>query len=255
MRFCLLASGSRGNALWIEENDRAVAIDNGLSAKDFTARAFSRGLKLDILRDIAVSHEHSDHVRGIGPLARRYRLNVWATDLTVQSGKVELSGVRVNSLKSGEELSLGTLKIQPVPVSHDAAEPVGFVIRGQTGSLGVVTDLGVVTHQIRDCFQNLNALILEFNHDLNRLLEGPYPYYLKQRVRSRTGHLSNEQGAELLAQLYHPDLNRVILGHLSETNNTPELALAAAGECLSRLGVSPFLMAAAQDKPTPVFDF
>ncbi|MDR1578111.1 MAG: MBL fold metallo-hydrolase [Deltaproteobacteria bacterium] len=254
MKYCLLASGSRGNATWIQEGDQALLIDNGLSASNLLARARSRGLIASQLRAIVVSHEHSDHVKGIGPLARRERLTVWATQATIEASGPALSGTRLQRFQAGEELDLGFLTIATIPTSHDAADPLAFVVKNRDAQLGVITDLGVATHLVRDSLKNLSALVVEFNHDVGKLLDGPYPYFLKQRVRSRLGHLSNEEGAELLSQIYHPGLARVILGHLSETNNTPELALAAAQSVLDRLGARPDLLVGDQHTPTAVFE-
>jgi phosphoribosyl 1,2-cyclic phosphodiesterase len=253
MKFCLLASGSKGNATWIEEDDLAVLIDNGLSAKELSARAQDVGLSLARLRAVVVTHEHSDHVKGIGPLARRDHLTVWATQATVKAAGPALQGVCLRNFAVGDELDLGFLTLTSLPVPHDAADPSAFVARSRNGVLGLITDLGAPTHLIRESLKGLSALVVEFNHDLNLLLEGPYPYWLKQRVRGRFGHLSNEEGAELLSQVYHPGLKIVILGHLSEINNTPSLALAAAQGALERLGAAPKLLAAEQSQPTPVF--
>ncbi|MDR1608616.1 MAG: MBL fold metallo-hydrolase [Deltaproteobacteria bacterium] len=254
MKFCVLASGSKGNATWIQEGDEAILIDNGLSAKDLKARAKERGLLISKLRAVVVTHEHHDHVHGIGPLARQERLVVWATSQTVKAAGGALAKTLLKNFQVGQELTFGSLTISTIPTSHDAADPLAVVAQSKTARLGLVTDLGVVTHLVRESLKNLNALVVEFNHDLVKLIEGPYPFSVKQRVRGRMGHLSNEQGAELLTDICHPGLGQVVLGHISGTNNSPELALSAAGQALERLGHNATLLAADQRRPTPVFE-
>jgi phosphoribosyl 1,2-cyclic phosphodiesterase len=252
--FCVLASGSHGNATWVEENDKAVLIDNGLSAKEVETRAKARGLNLNHLKALAITHEHSDHIKGVGPLARRYNLTVLTTKKTAQAAAPTIGRVQLKHFEPGADVDLGFLTLSTVAISHDAVEPLAYVIKGDSKVLGLLTDIGRVTHLVRESLKNLTALVLEFNHDLTMLLEGEYPYHLKQRVRGDGGHLSNEAGAALLGDLYHPGLKRVVLGHLSQQNNTPVLALRAAQAVLDRLGVKPYLSAAEQDEPTPVFE-
>jgi phosphoribosyl 1,2-cyclic phosphodiesterase len=254
MRFCVLASGSHGNATWIEEGGKAVLVDNGLSAKELKARVLQKGLNLSRLEAIAISHEHSDHVSGVGPLARQLNLTVFAVKAVAGALSGSLKNVRVRTFSAGDELDLKFLTLVSVPVSHDAADPVAFVAKGQSATIGIVTDLGKATHLVRESFKSVDALMVEFNHDPAMLIDGPYPIFLKKRVSGQAGHLSNEAGAELLGGLCHERLRRVILGHLSETNNTPELALKEARRELERRGVSPELIAAGQTQGTPVFD-
>jgi phosphoribosyl 1,2-cyclic phosphodiesterase len=254
VKFCVLASGSKGNATWIEEGQKAILIDNGLSAKELKARADCRGLNLNRLMAVVVSHEHSDHVKGVGPLARQLDLTVYGTLGTLKAAASSLQGLRLKTFKSGDELDLKFMRLTAVSVSHDAAEPVAFVICGQSGRLGLLTDLGTPTHLVRESFRELNALIVEFNHDLEMLVEGPYPAFLKQRVKGNLGHLSNEAGAKLLGRLCHEGLAKVILGHLSDINNTPKLALKEARRVLDQLGANPDVLAAEQVKPTQVFE-
>jgi phosphoribosyl 1,2-cyclic phosphodiesterase len=255
MKFCVLASGSGGNATWIQDGREAVLIDNGLSAAELMARAKSRGLDLNCLKAVAITHEHSDHIKGVGPLARRLDLTVWATEPTAKAAANVVKNVRLKTFEAGDDIKFKSLTLTSLPVSHDAANPVAFVAKGQSSQLGLVTDLGVVTHLVRDGCQSLSALVVEFNHDLGMLANGPYPHFLKTRVRSRLGHLSNEEGAELLGELCHEGLATVVLGHLSETNNDPNLALKAAKRVLESKGAAPAtLIAAEQSRATMVFE-
>jgi phosphoribosyl 1,2-cyclic phosphodiesterase len=254
VKFCVLGSGSGGNATWVQEGPKAILIDNGFSASDLIARAEAKGLNVSCLEAVVISHEHSDHVKGVGPLARRLNLTVWATEGTAKAAAPTIKNVRVRTFEAGAVLDLRFLTIATVPVSHDAADPVAFAIQGKAAVLGLVTDLGKATHLVRESFKNVDALVVEFNHDRGMLLDGPYHPKLKQRVMGLEGHLSNEAGADLLERLWHAGLKTVILGHLSETNNTPVLALAEARRALDSLGAAPELLAAEQDRATPVFE-
>jgi phosphoribosyl 1,2-cyclic phosphodiesterase len=254
MRFCLLASGSRGNCVWVESGGRALLVDSGLSMAELGRRAAAAGLDPARAEAVVVTHEHSDHVGGVGPLARRLRIPVYATAGCARAAGSRLEGLpRLEIFEAGRTIDLGFLSVRTVPSSHDAADPVVMAIRsGASGrALGLATDLGAATGLVREALKGADALIVEFNHDLRMLIDGPYPYWLKQRVRSRRGHLSNEQGAELVASLAHPGLARVVLAHLSENNNTQELALAAARAALGPDG--PPVAAAGQWAPTEVF--
>jgi phosphoribosyl 1,2-cyclic phosphodiesterase len=173
----------------------------------------------------------------------------------MQAARHNLGKIDFSPLSSGESVKVGPLEVRAFSVSHDAADPQVYVLKGNDDkSLGIATDLGVVTHLVRQNFLSLSAMVVEFNHDLRMLLEGPYPWPLKQRVRSRHGHLSNEDAALFLTQVNYPGLRQVVLGHLSETNNNPELALAAADSALRQGPGNPKLAAAGQWEPTPIFE-
>lgn len=253
MKFCLLASGSRGNAVWVEEGDLAILIDCGLSFKELRRRADLAGLNLKKLGCLLISHEHRDHISGLGPTARALKVPVLANQAT-QERAAPLAGAKIDwqAFTTGDVLHFGSLNVRTFAVSHDTPDPVGFVVESPAGRLGLTTDLGEPTNLVRQRLKGLTALILEFNHDYRLLMEGPYPWPLKQRVRSRTGHLANDVAAGLAAELYHRDLKHLVLAHLSETNNHPELALKAAREALDE-ALEP--EAATQWEPSRVFEF
>ncbi|MDR0356722.1 MAG: MBL fold metallo-hydrolase [Deltaproteobacteria bacterium] len=255
MRLCVLASGSKGNCIWVEEERRAVLLDNGLSYKEFSQRAKAVGLNQAFLKDVAVSHEHSDHVKGIGPLARKLKLTVHMTEGAAEAADQVIGEAQVKTFQAGDEISLGPLRLKTVTGSHDCRDPVVFVVSGAKKSVGVVTDLGAATNLVRGAIKDVDALVLESNHDLTMLLNGPYPLFLKQRVRSRQGHLSNEQAGDLLKEVCHSGLGLVVLAHLSEVNNTPELAKTAALKALKEVGHRPTLAVASQNMPTKIFEF
>ncbi|MDR2455592.1 MAG: MBL fold metallo-hydrolase [Deltaproteobacteria bacterium] len=254
MRFCLLSSGSKGNCVFVESQGQAVLVDAGLSYLELSRRAAKAGVELSRAKAILVTHEHSDHVRGVGVAARKLKIPVMATEGTAGAAGAHFANLPgLELFKSGSELDFGFLKAGVFSGSHDAADPVVLSFSGSDGArLGLATDLGVMTHLVREAFKDLDALILEFNHDPKMLIDGPYPLWLKQRVRGRRGHLSNEQAAEALGHLLSPRLKTVALAHLSEVNNTPELALAAALGVpgTERLRVS----AAGQWAPTELFE-
>lgn len=232
---CVLASGSKGNAIYVSDGATSVLIDAGLSAIETERRLHSRGIDPKDLDAIVVSHEHGDHIRGVGALSRRYQLPVHINAPTFAHARAQL-GTLYETVKfsSGNSFCIGNLCLQPFSVSHDASDSVGFTIQDDTIKLGIVTDLGVATQLVRHHLKGCRLIILEANHDPTMLEEGPYPWHVKQRIQSRRGHLSNEASRDLLGEIWHQGLSRVVLAHLSETNNRPDRALCVVGEVLSR---------------------
>jgi len=231
----------------------AVLVDAGLSGKELERRMAVAGLSPQKLRAILVSHEHHDHISAVGILARRLGLPVHMNELTLTQCQAELAGVLVSLFRTGEKFDLGPFSIHPFSLSHDAADPVGFTLSNNGVLLGLATDLGVATNLVRTRLSNCKALVIESNHDPQMLLNGPYPWELKRRVQSRHGHLSNDDAAELLSSVAHKGLTQVVLAHLSETNNEPELALARVGSVLAPLADFQ-LEVAFQDTPSQIFE-
>jgi phosphoribosyl 1,2-cyclic phosphodiesterase len=202
-------------------------VDAGLSGVEIERRMQSRNLSPESLHAIVVSHEHEDHIRGVGILARRYNIPVYLTAKTFEAAKSLIKNIpRSVFFDCGTPFNINTLSIHPFSISHDAADPSGFTIQVNQKKIGIATDLGIVTTMVRHHLKSCDMLILEANHDPDMLFNGPYPWYLKQRVNGRTGHLSNQDSRLLLEEIQHEQLQHVILAHLSETNNTPEKALA-----------------------------
>jgi phosphoribosyl 1,2-cyclic phosphodiesterase len=252
MKFCLLASGSKGNCLYLEHQGRALLVDCGLSAKETLRRLELRGLDPAGIEAIVVTHEHNDHTKGVRVTAKRLGgIPVMVTPAT--ASKVKWGGpVDLRDIKAGKDFQAAGFKLHPFTVPHDAVDTVGLVMEADGVRLGLATDLGRVTKLAANRLVACRALIIESNHDPEMLAQGPYPPWLKQRIRGRQGHLSNEQGAELIADLHHADLAQVVLAHLSEENNNPELARTATGRVLDSLHCGAELRVAGQREPTDV---
>ncbi len=229
MELCSIASGSSGNCIYVGTDDTHIMIDAGISGKRIENGLNSIGLKTSELQGILITHEHSDHISGLGVVARRYGIPMYATPGTVEAirripsvGKIDESLFRL--IEAGEVFTIGDMRIEPVAISHDAAEPVAYIMRKGTRSMGVITDLGKYDENIVEKLQGLDVLLLEANHDVHMLQAGRYPYPLKQRILSERGHLSNESSGRLLGRVLHDDFQAVVLGHLSQENNYASLA-------------------------------
>lgn len=223
LRFAYLGSGSRGNSAVISNGDTTVMLDCGFSLKEAERRLRRLGLAPEDIDALLVTHEHADHIAGVGTFARRHRATVHMTDGTRASGRAgELP--RVASVYFDTPFDVGNISITPVPVPHDAREPVQYVFEDRGRRLGILTDLGHITPVVRDAFAKCDALVVECNHDLVMLSQGPYPRALKDRVGGHYGHLNNNQAAALLADVEQSRLQHVLAVHVSEKNNTAELA-------------------------------
>ncbi len=250
MQFCVLGSGSKGNATYVSANGTAFLIDSGFSGVEIERRLASIGAHGPSLNAILVTHAHSDHVKGVAVLARKYNLPVYANKGTIDAaGKMFKRVSRICEFQTGSSFSLQHFRIHPFSISHDCMDPVGFVIESGPVSLGYCTDTGKVSNLIRHRLACCNALILECNHDLELLKSGPYPLHLQQRVRSNQGHLANDDTARFVADLLHVELQHIVLAHISEVNNSPELAYNSVAAILQRnKGQQTSLSLAWQDK-------
>ena len=232
---CILASGSKGNAIFISSGDTSLLIDAGLSGIEIERRLRSRGLDPQDLNAILVSHEHSDHIQGVGVLSRRYKLPIYINSKTRKAASPQLGNLYdFNKFECGSMFTINDLFIHPFSISHDAKDPCGFTVNQNGTKIGIATDLGIATSMVKEHLKGCALLILEANHDEDMLINGPYPWPVKQRIKSRTGHLSNEASKTLLNELQHDGLKHVILAHLSDTNNTPQKAVNEVGRALTR---------------------
>ncbi len=229
LEMCSIASGSSGNCICAGTDDCHVLIDAGISGKKVEQGLSSMGLKAEDMQGILITHEHIDHVAGLGVLARRYGIPLYATKGTIDAimgikSVGTIDGSLFHTVCPGEEFSIGDMTFHPIRISHDAADPVAYRFTNGRQTFAVVTDLGTYDRNTVEELQQLDAVLLEANHDIRMLQTGIYPYPLKQRILGDKGHLSNERSGQLLCELLHDGMRAVMLGHLSRENNYEELA-------------------------------
>lgn len=256
----VLASGSRGNAALVESSQARILVDAGVSCRETFKRLRSIGLDPRTISAILITHEHSDHIHGLATLAKKLNVPVfltgathhaWARALRDENG--ELPKLRKLELfASGRSFQIADITVTPFTIPHDAADPVGFTFRAEGVKIAIATDLGYMPASVCDHLRHSDVLIIESNHDVEMLRVGPYPWSVKQRVMSRVGHLSNDSLAQFFEKDYDGDASYIVLAHLSEQNNHPELALRAAENALGlrRTLLRNRVTLAAQDAPT-----
>ena len=227
LRFASLGSGSSGNGLVVESGRTRVLMDCGFTIADTKERLERLGLRPSDLAGIVVTHEHDDHLGGVAPFAKRHAIPVYLTRGTAMSLPEDFPAVLVRYIDSHSKFSIDALLIDPIPVPHDAREPVQYTFSDGAVRMGVVTDLGCITQHVVDRLSGCEALMIECNHDLDMLMGGPYPTGLKQRVSGKFGHLSNADAGHLVASLDRSHMRHLIAAHLSQQNNRPELARQA----------------------------
>lgn len=239
MRLTVLASGSSGNAFLVSTDTTSILMDAGISARRAACAIAEAGVDASDLAAVFVSHEHSDHISGVGPIARRFDLPVHATRATLRAiGKRAGDGFARIPIAAGDPLTIGDITVSPFSTSHDCADPVGYAFQADSARLVIATDLGVVSSTVRDQMARADCVVLEFNHDERMLVDGPYPWPLKQRIMSNVGHLSNETAARELARAGGHPVSTVVLAHLSKENNRPGLAYESAAAALDAAGRS-----------------
>ncbi|HWC18696.1 MAG TPA: MBL fold metallo-hydrolase [Terriglobales bacterium] len=270
----VLASGSRGNTAVLSSSGTSILIDAGISCRETLRRMLRAGEDPSKLSAIVITHEHQDHVTGLGVLARRLKIPVYITGHTHQEWQRWVRGPKTSQsrlyedddkahlhccehFRAGERFTIGDIEILPFTIPHDAVDPVGFVFRVEGLRIGMATDLGYLPASLKMHFRGCDALVLESNHDLEMLRGGPYPWSVKQRVMSRVGHLSNDSLAEFFSTDYDGGAAFLVLAHLSEANNHPELARQAAERALGdRLNlIQNRLVLASQTEPMEVIRF
>lgn len=229
MRLCSIASGSSGNCIYVGSEQTHLMIDAGISGKRIEKGLNEIGLKTTEMDGILITHEHSDHICGLGVVARKCGVPIYATRGTIQAIlKMKTLGDMdrelFHEIEPDRDFTIGDVTVSPVAISHDAAEPTAYIVRGEEKSIGVITDLGKYDPYIIERLQGLHVLLLEANHDIHMLEVGNYPYYLKRRILGDRGHLSNELSGQLLGHILHDKFKTVLLGHLSKENNYEKLA-------------------------------
>jgi phosphoribosyl 1,2-cyclic phosphodiesterase len=222
VKICSLASGSKGNCLYLETGDTRVLVDVGLSLRETLVRMDAVGIDPLLVNAVLVSHEHIDHIRSAGAFSRRFKVPVIASHLVRQKAEKQLHKTRAIEFEAGSAFTFRDLTIDPFPITHDACDPVGYILESREGRCGSATDLGIATRLVTEKLRGCRFLNLESNHDVEMLMNGPYPWDLKQRIKSRHGHLSNEESLDLLHELAHSGLEALVMAHLSEVNNHPD---------------------------------
>ena len=236
-RLCPIASGSSGNCTYIEADERRFLVDVGISGKKVIAGLESIDVDPASINGILVTHEHSDHIKGIGIYSRKYNVPIYATQKAWDKllgdnmiGAVKEENIRV--IEKESYLDLDGLKVMPYGIYHDAVDPVGYIFEYDDKKISLATDIGTIDERILGFLKGSHGILLEFNHDINMLEAGSYPFPLKRRILSDVGHLNNEAAAKTLVEIYHPDLKWAVLGHLSKDNNVPDLAYLTAKQAL-----------------------
>ena len=218
-----LNSGSNGNCYYVGNEKEAVFIDAGISCRETEKRMKRLGLAVEKVKAIFVSHEHSDHIKGIKVLAKKYHLPVYITPATLQNSRLDLSGLEVIPFEAHKPVQIGGLLVEAFPKFHDASDPHSFVVSAEGVNIGVFTDIGQPCEQVIRHFQRCHAVFLEANYDDDLLMNGRYPWFLKKRISDGRGHLSNKQAFEIFSAYRPSFMSHVFLSHLSKDNNCPDL--------------------------------
>ena len=259
MQLYSIASGSSGNCIYLGEEDGGILIDAGISRKRIVTGLERKGLSLDDIKAIFITHEHSDHISGLGPVLRKNPIPVYATADTVsaiweKTNMNKISPELFHSIRPEEEIEAGEMLVRPFSISHDAVDPVCYTVEKQGKRAAVATDMGCFDDTIIRVLGQCDSVLIEANHDINMLQVGPYPYSLKMRILGNKGHLSNTSCADLIKEILHKDLKHLVLGHLSRENNFPQLAYRTVLDELEKTEtwgtLDTRLMVASRDEPT-----
>ncbi len=265
MRMLSIASGSSGNSIYIGNDHTHILVDAGISKKRIEEGLNTIGLTVNDLSAIFITHEHKDHIGGVGVLTRKCQAPVYGTKETLDyilsdTSMGRLDAERFMPILPNEPLTIGDMIVDPMKISHDAANPVCYRFFEGDKKAAIATDLGYVTEENEEKLSDMDVLLIEANHDIQMLQVGTYPYYLKQRILGKQGHLSNESCGRFLSKIVHDDLKKVYLGHLSMENNLPELAYEAVRLEIA-MGDNPYqasdfeIEVAKRNEPSGVFEF
>jgi len=241
----VLGSGSSGNCSLISAGETHILVDAGFSCKEIVRRMALRGFSPDMLTAVLITHEHSDHIQSVHTISNRYDVPIFCTEGTFANaiqGKRFFDWIEI---QPGRAFDVGDLTVHPITLPHDAEDPVGFRLEHASRTIAHMTDFGYVSGLVRESLTDCDLVLVEANHDLEMLKQGPYPWMLKQRIASRLGHLSNDALFETLPAILHDDLSHLVLGHMSETNNDPRLLTLQIRRILKRVGLPdlPFVIA------------
>ena len=260
VKFCVLASGSTGNSAFLATSRTRILVDAGLSLRELAKRLQSISESHEQLDAILITHEHSDHVSGLLRLMRAFlrakrRVPVYLTQLTAPAIDWEEIDSPLELFQAGTRFQVGDIEVESFSIPHDASDPVGYCFAAEGIRIGLATDLGYLPDSIRFHLRGVDVLMLESNHDIEMLKVGPYPWVVKQRVMGRRGHLSNDVVCDYLANDFDSATGTVVLGHLSEHNNHPEIVRMGAAAALQARAQGTRLVIAEQSRPSEVFAF
>lgn len=254
----MLGSGSSGNCTFLATDQVKILVDTGFSHRETLRRLASIGEKPDSIQAILITHEHSDHISGLGRFAKQYRIPVYVSSLTRSAFPPQTELPAVETIQAGKPFQIADLTVEPFTIPHDAVDPIAFRLSSDGIRIALVTDLGYLPENVKDYLRGCHCLIVESNHDLEMLRNGPYPWYVKQRVMARTGHLSNSALAEFLRRDFDGQAQLLVLAHLSQQNNHPQIARLEASSALESRPAwrdQPRLVVSSQEAPTEVFYF
>ena len=241
MQICTLASSSSGNCTLVREGATNILIDAGISMRRITCSVRELGLEPSMLTAVLVTHEHNDHICGLATMVKNYNIPVYAPRLVAENAQGVIPALcgRISTIPVGEDFIIGGLEVRAFHTPHDTQESVGYKIRSGNRTFALATDMGLVSEEVLTELIGVNAAVLEANHDITMLKNGPYPYALKKRILSDRGHMSNRLCSRLAGRLFENGAEKLILGHLSSENNTPELAYETVKQGLEACGGSP----------------
>ncbi len=255
MRVSALSSGSSANSFYIENDDSAILIDDGLSFKELNHRLAQIKRNSDKLNAIFITHEHSDHIKGVDVLARTCNIPIYLTKETAKNGFVCSNEELINHIKNNETIEINKLKINAFSKSHDAENPVSYCVEEKDKKVSIITDIGFPCKNVISNINDSDFVFFESNHDENMLKNGPYPYFLKNRILGDKGHLSNLQSSLCLLEHSDKKLNHIVLSHLSENNNTEEIAFNTCKQLLKeRSDLKPKISVSTRDHATGLFN-
>lgn len=247
--FCSLNSGSNGNSYLIGNHQDIILIDCGLSCKETEKRLKEVDLSVKSIKGIFISHEHIDHIKGVEMIVMKHGIPVYITEKTYSNSKLKLPEDKIKFITLHQTIKIGSLAVNPFPKSHDAIDPCSFIIKNESYCIGVLTDIGNCCTHVIESFKSCNAVFLEANYDQKMLDNGQYPYHLKKRISGDDGHLSNDQALDLFINHRNENLKYLLLSHLSQENNHPDLVL----ELFKANSTNTEIHIASRHKPSPLF--
>lgn len=240
MKICTLSSGSTGNSTFLQSDNSKILIDCGLTAKLTISLLKTINVKPEELDAIFITHEHSDHIKGVGVMSRKYDIPILANEKTWEAMKNKIGKINPKNIfvfKSNSFFTFRDMDVQNISTYHDAVNPIFFIFYQRNQKISILTDTGIINSYIEDTVKNSDIIILESNHDINMLKTGPYPYHLKQRILGQQGHLSNDASADVMKNIVQGNGEKIILGHLSKTNNKESIAFENMKNKLKSIGL------------------